>query len=158
MDGVSFEHEGDQCKHLDLLVDVASDDPEYSRLLTVEAKRITAGENDKKIEEILRDYERIQSWRTLDENQLPLFYSVFQSQIVPPRSSPSSFRGTCTPADVAPHWRRFPKPTQGRYCFQRMCNGFKHRCRVNEYSIQTRTYSLTPPSAKQRRLSGQWLM
>ena len=44
------EHEGDQCKHLDLLVDVASGDPEYSRLLTIEAKRITAGENDKKID------------------------------------------------------------------------------------------------------------
>ncbi len=72
------EHEGDQCKHLDLLVDVASGDPEYSRLLTIEAKRIAAGENDNKIEEILRDYERIRSWRTLDENQLPLFYSVFQ--------------------------------------------------------------------------------
>ena len=74
------EHDSNQSKHpqhLDLLVDVASGDPEYSRLLTVEAKRITAGENDKKIEEILRDHERIQSWRTLDESQLPLFYSVF---------------------------------------------------------------------------------
>jgi hypothetical protein len=72
------DHDGNQCKHLDLLVDVASNDPEYSRLLTIEAKRITAGENDKKIEEILRDYVRIQLWRTLDESQLPLFYAVFQ--------------------------------------------------------------------------------
>jgi len=76
------QHEGNQCKRLDLLVDVASGDPEYSRLLTIEAKRITAGENDNKIDEILRDYERIQSWRTLDENQFPLFYSVFQPRLL----------------------------------------------------------------------------
>jgi hypothetical protein len=72
-------HEDNQCKRLDLLVDVASNDPEYPTLLTIEAKRIASGEKDKKVEEILTDYERIRSWQTLDETKMPLFYSVAHS-------------------------------------------------------------------------------
>jgi hypothetical protein len=69
-------HESNQCKHLDLLVDLAPKDPETATLLTIEAKRIGFGENDKKVEEILKDYERVRSWRSLAPEQIPLFYGV----------------------------------------------------------------------------------
>jgi hypothetical protein len=69
-------HEGNQCKHLDLLVDLAPEDPETATLLTIEAKRIGLGEGDKKVEEILKDYERIRSWRSLAPEQIPLFYGL----------------------------------------------------------------------------------
>jgi hypothetical protein len=46
-------HESNKCKHLDLLVDLVPTDPETSTILTIEAKRIASGEEDKKVEEIL---------------------------------------------------------------------------------------------------------
>lgn len=69
-------HESNQCKHLDLLVDLRPTDPNVSTLLTIEAKRIAAGENDGKIQEIINDYGRIRSWRNLEPAQMPLFFSI----------------------------------------------------------------------------------
>lgn len=105
--------------HLDLLVDVASDDPDYSRLLTIEAKRITTGENDQKIEEILRDHRRIQSWRTLDETQQPLFFSLFQPVewyygalvvIVP---EPCDIQGRVAVSSLSAWWRNLGNRPSG---------------------------------------------
>jgi len=67
-------HESNKCKHLDLLVDLVPTDPDASTILTIEAKRIASGEEDKKVEEILKDYERIRTWRSLNPDQMPLFY------------------------------------------------------------------------------------
>jgi hypothetical protein len=69
-------HESNKCKHLDLLVDLVPIDPEGSTILTIEAKRIAVGEEDKKVEEILKDYERIRTWRSLGPHQMPLFYGA----------------------------------------------------------------------------------
>lgn len=113
------ESDGNRSKHVDLLVDVASDDPDCSRLLIIEAKRITAGENDKKIEEILRDHERIQSWRTIDETQFPLFYSVFQPiewfygalvVIVP---EPCDIHGRVVPPSLSAWWKNLGNRPHG---------------------------------------------
>ncbi len=41
-------------------------------------------------------------------------------------SEPKDARRSCRPDPNS--WRRFPKPPRGRYCFQRMCNGFLDRC------------------------------
>jgi hypothetical protein len=59
-------HDSNQCKHLDLLVDLTPTDPNVSTLLTIEAKRIAAGESDGKIQEIINDYGRIRFWRKLE--------------------------------------------------------------------------------------------
>ena len=68
--------ESNKCKHLDLLVDLVPTDPDASTILTIEAKRIASGEEDKKVEEILNDYERISIWRSLGPRQTPLFYGA----------------------------------------------------------------------------------
>lgn len=69
-------HESNQCKHLDLLVDLSPEDPEATTLFTIEAKRVGFGEGNKKVEQILDDYERIRSWRFLAPDTIPLFYGV----------------------------------------------------------------------------------
>lgn len=72
-------HDSNQCKHLDLLVDLTPGHPETSTLLTIEAKRVAEGENDKKVLEIVRDHGRVQSWKILSRSRCRSF-SVFVIQ------------------------------------------------------------------------------
>lgn len=66
-----------EARHLDLFIDFDLDS-ENSTVLTIEGKRITPGEENKKIREIIDDFDRIKSYRTLPPEGLPLFLSLAQ--------------------------------------------------------------------------------